>query len=270
MRKLRFPIAGLMAAVLVIALGLAALRNASVTWAGSTFLLTCAVLCLALVGVVCRHGTERAWWLGFALFGWGYLFLAFYTSFELPTMALLNTDRLTARHESPVPRQHERPRLDGRNGRNDERPTPVLRRVRRRRRRTAGPIPATDRSLPLGAGGRTARRHALHLALRRPEETLPKNPNADPATRRRVSQRAWLFRTAVLSLAACVVVTFLLSLPLAISPGFLGRRDLPVDVCAARPDHPGRRRRARQPPPDLARCRTHRRRLHDPGLRPTP
>ncbi len=48
------------------------------------------MLCLAIVGVVCRGDSERAWWLGFALFGWGYLFLAFWTSFDLPTMALLD------------------------------------------------------------------------------------------------------------------------------------------------------------------------------------
>jgi hypothetical protein len=90
MRTIRFPIAGLMLAVLVVALGLAALRNASEIWAGATFLLTCAVLTLAIVGVVCRDQSERAWWLGFALFGWGYLVLAFWSSLELPTSALLN------------------------------------------------------------------------------------------------------------------------------------------------------------------------------------
>ena len=40
MRKIRFPIAGLMIAVLIIALGLAALRNSSESWAGALFLLT--------------------------------------------------------------------------------------------------------------------------------------------------------------------------------------------------------------------------------------
>ena len=55
-----------------------------------TFLLTCAVLCLAIVGVVCDGNARRAWWLGFALFGWGYLLLAFWSSVELPTMALLD------------------------------------------------------------------------------------------------------------------------------------------------------------------------------------
>jgi hypothetical protein len=55
-----------------------------------TFLLTCGVLCLAIVGVVCGGDARRARWLGFALFGWGYLVLAFWSSVELPTMVLLD------------------------------------------------------------------------------------------------------------------------------------------------------------------------------------
>jgi hypothetical protein len=90
MRTIRFPIAGLMLAVLVVALGLAALRNASEVWAGVMFLFTCAVLCLAIVGAICRDGPRRAWWLGFALFGWGYLLLSLWSKVNLPTMTLLD------------------------------------------------------------------------------------------------------------------------------------------------------------------------------------
>ncbi len=90
MRTFRFPIAGLMWAVVVAALGLAALRNASEIWAGATVLATCGILCLAIVGVVCRTDESRAWWLGFALFGWGYLALAFWSPQSLPTTALLH------------------------------------------------------------------------------------------------------------------------------------------------------------------------------------
>jgi hypothetical protein len=96
MRKFRFSIGGLMAVVLVLAIGFAALRNASQTWAGLMFLLTCGVLGLAVVGAVCRREAERAWWLGFAVFGWGYMILAFWPSEslpELPTQALLDVLR---------------------------------------------------------------------------------------------------------------------------------------------------------------------------------
>lgn len=75
-RTIRFSIAGLMGAVLIVAIGLAALRSASEIWAGVIFLSTCGVLALAIVGIFCRREAERAWWLGFALFGWGYMALA--------------------------------------------------------------------------------------------------------------------------------------------------------------------------------------------------
>ncbi len=92
MRSFRVSIAGLMGAVLIAALCVAALRSASETWAGVTLLATCGVLGLAAIGVVNREVTERAWWLGFALFGWGYLALAFWSPFiatRLPTLTLL-------------------------------------------------------------------------------------------------------------------------------------------------------------------------------------
>lgn len=76
MRKLRFTLAGLMVFVLVAAVGLAALRNASPAWSGSIYLLSRAVLGLGIILAIYRRGADRAWWLGFCLFGWGYLALA--------------------------------------------------------------------------------------------------------------------------------------------------------------------------------------------------
>ncbi len=73
MRSVRFSIAGLMAIVLVMALGLAALRNPLASWAGLVPLATRGIVCVAVVGAVCRTGPERAWWLGFALCAWTYL-----------------------------------------------------------------------------------------------------------------------------------------------------------------------------------------------------
>src|SRR5262245_47171917 len=91
-RKAHVSIAGLMAMVLVASIGLTALHSGSRTWAGTMFLLTCGVMALAIVGAACRGAGERAWWLGFALFGWGYLALAYSSSAgvpRLPTIALL-------------------------------------------------------------------------------------------------------------------------------------------------------------------------------------
>ena len=75
MRIVRFSIAGLMGAVVVAAVCLAALRNASQAWSGAIFLLTRGVLGLAIINAIYRRGADRAWWLGFCLFGWGYLAL---------------------------------------------------------------------------------------------------------------------------------------------------------------------------------------------------
>jgi hypothetical protein len=65
LRAARFPIAGLMAAVLVVALALAALGNASEAWACAMLLVTCAVLTLGVIGLVCSGEAKRTWWLGY-------------------------------------------------------------------------------------------------------------------------------------------------------------------------------------------------------------
>jgi hypothetical protein len=82
-----------MGAVLVASLAMTALRWGSETWAGATFLAVCGAMTLAVVGAVYRTGPGRAWWLGFALFGAGYLVLAFWPdrSWSLPTDAFLSS-----------------------------------------------------------------------------------------------------------------------------------------------------------------------------------
>jgi hypothetical protein len=72
----RISIRTLMALVLVSAIGLAALRNASELWAGMMLLLALAAVGVAILGVALMRGRERAWWLGFAVFGGGYLVAA--------------------------------------------------------------------------------------------------------------------------------------------------------------------------------------------------
>jgi hypothetical protein len=76
MRPFRFSIAAMMGLVVIAALGAAILRQGLEASAAVVFLVTGAALCLAIVGLVCRDKTERAWWLGVNLFGWGYFKLA--------------------------------------------------------------------------------------------------------------------------------------------------------------------------------------------------
>jgi hypothetical protein len=91
----RFHIAWLMGLILVIALGMAALRNASDLWVGVTLLATTGLLGFGLIGLAYRRDAKRAWWFGFSLFGWGYLTLAHGPWFaqevgpKLPTTQLL-------------------------------------------------------------------------------------------------------------------------------------------------------------------------------------
>src|SRR5262249_32339246 len=64
-----------MAFIVVSAVGLAALRNANELWAGLMLLFTLEAVGAAILGVILTRGRERAWWLGFAFFGAGYLAL---------------------------------------------------------------------------------------------------------------------------------------------------------------------------------------------------
>ena len=93
MRAVRFSIAWLMMVVLILALGLAALRNPSEMCSGSVALVTRALLCFAVVGAVCRTGRERTWWLAVAVFGWAYLrsFDISYFVLRTPMQRLLET-----------------------------------------------------------------------------------------------------------------------------------------------------------------------------------
>lgn len=92
----RFTIAALMIVVLVSGLAIAALKNASDAWAGVLLLLTVFLLGSAFLGIAHRRQAKRAFWQGFALFGWGYLTLTMGPWFSdqveprLPTTQLLH------------------------------------------------------------------------------------------------------------------------------------------------------------------------------------
>ena len=62
----RTTIAGLMATVLYVAVGFAALRNADAFWAGATFSLVILSVSVALAGALNCRGRARAAWAGFA------------------------------------------------------------------------------------------------------------------------------------------------------------------------------------------------------------
>jgi hypothetical protein len=77
MRRFRLPIAGLMLFPLPFAVGLAALREPSESWASALFSLAVLALLVSVLGTAARRGASRMAFLGFTLFGTSYLILAF-------------------------------------------------------------------------------------------------------------------------------------------------------------------------------------------------
>jgi hypothetical protein len=73
--RIQVTLAGLLAAVGAIAFCLAALTHASPNWASVFLTGTVAVLFVALSRTIATRGRSRAFWAGFAVWGWGYLFL---------------------------------------------------------------------------------------------------------------------------------------------------------------------------------------------------
>jgi hypothetical protein len=110
MTHLRISVAGMMIVLIVLAFALASLRFPSDAAAAVVLLATQALLAFAILAVVYRTGERRAFWLGFALFGWGYMALIWESwlgqSGDRPEMltsiALEHVD--TWFHRSPDPR----------------------------------------------------------------------------------------------------------------------------------------------------------------------
>jgi hypothetical protein len=76
MTRLRFTLAQLMAIVLYLGFGFAALRNADEFWESAAATLAIILIAAALVGASARGGRARTPWIGFAVFGWAYLITA--------------------------------------------------------------------------------------------------------------------------------------------------------------------------------------------------
>jgi hypothetical protein len=104
MRRIRVSIAGLMAVVVFVAVGVAALRQASEIWAGILFALTLVMIGFAMLRAAYRTGPARASWAGFALFGSGYLAVVFLPGSE-SRPPLGTTLALGWLHGKLVPRQ---------------------------------------------------------------------------------------------------------------------------------------------------------------------
>lgn len=76
MLKCQFSVRGLLVVVALVAVGCTALINASPLWDSVILTAVLAALLGAVVASACRRGSARAFWLGFGVVGWGYLWLS--------------------------------------------------------------------------------------------------------------------------------------------------------------------------------------------------
>jgi hypothetical protein len=76
MQRPTMSIRTMLVIVAFIALACVALVRANSVWASVMFSSALATLLFAVLAVIFRRGTKQAFWIGFALFGWGYLWMA--------------------------------------------------------------------------------------------------------------------------------------------------------------------------------------------------
>jgi hypothetical protein len=73
----KVTIAQLILVIVVVAIGLAAIRSGSPAWSGAMLSITIFAMICSLLGIALGRGTRRVYWTGFALLGWGYLLLIY-------------------------------------------------------------------------------------------------------------------------------------------------------------------------------------------------
>jgi hypothetical protein len=99
MRDLRFNIVSILGAVVFVGVGFAALRQADDVWNSSLFSLMIGLLLAAVLLAIYRTEARRAFWIGFALFGWGYLSVSLIPSTE---SRLMTTKALVLLNQSHI------------------------------------------------------------------------------------------------------------------------------------------------------------------------
>jgi hypothetical protein len=95
MRRFRFRIGSLLILIVLLGVGFAALREADDFWDGIVLALAIGALLVSVLLAIHRQSDGRAFWVGFALLGWGYLGLTTLPSIEprlLTTRALAYLD----------------------------------------------------------------------------------------------------------------------------------------------------------------------------------
>lgn len=85
----RFSLKTLLASLTICAVGAMALRTGDWFWARIWFSLFLAILLGSILGAIYRTGSRRAFWIGFALFGWTYILIVTFPAFSIAEHQLL-------------------------------------------------------------------------------------------------------------------------------------------------------------------------------------
>ena len=75
MKSLQLPVFALIFIIVACAMAFTALKTASDLWYGAFYTFTTVVLLAAVIAARFRRGNEKAFWFGFAVFGWGFFVL---------------------------------------------------------------------------------------------------------------------------------------------------------------------------------------------------
>jgi hypothetical protein len=97
MRGLGLSIKTMLLATATIALAIAGMVEASLWWASICLSFLFAMLMYSLLAAVCRRGSARTFWLGFAIVGWAYTALMYAPGFDQLTGHRLITTKLLAK-----------------------------------------------------------------------------------------------------------------------------------------------------------------------------
>jgi hypothetical protein len=92
--RARFTVRRMMGAVALLSLGIAGLRSPSRGFASAIFTLTTLILLISIICVAYHKGPRRYFWRGFAVFGCGHQFVAFWTATGSGNPPLLLTSAL--------------------------------------------------------------------------------------------------------------------------------------------------------------------------------
>jgi hypothetical protein len=104
MRRFRFHLGTLVILVLLMGIGLAALRESTGLWDNSIFSITLSMLPISILLAVHSFGPRRAFWVGFALFGSAYLGLSIVPSIQFRLITTTGLVYLDSKVTRPIPR----------------------------------------------------------------------------------------------------------------------------------------------------------------------